>query len=101
MDWSKYYPANYTAITPEDIEMIKELKRTPPVEEDNTNNKSDDIQLMIVKQSTLKCAVELNGQGGDRSQIIKDAQYFTDWVMDDCCANKPSENNDNNNDMPF
>ncbi len=42
MDWSKYYPANYTAITPEDIEMIKELKRTPPVEEDNTNDKSDD-----------------------------------------------------------
>ena len=38
---------------------------------------------------------------GDRSKIVKDAQYFTDWVMDDCCANKPSENNDNNNDMPF
>ena len=42
MDWSKYYPANYTAITPADIEMIKELHRNPPVEEDNTNDKSDD-----------------------------------------------------------
>jgi hypothetical protein len=40
--WSKYYPANYTAITPADIEMIKELHRNPPVEEDNTNDKSDD-----------------------------------------------------------
>ena len=58
-----------------------------------TNNKKDDIQLMIVKQSSLKCAVELNGQGGDRSKIIDDAQYFTDWVMDDCCAKKDSNNN--------
>ena len=50
---------------------------------------------MIVKQSCLKCAVEMD-KTGDRSQIVKDAQYFTDWVMDDCCANK-----DTNNDMPF
>jgi len=59
-----------------------------------TNNKSDDIQLMIVKQSCLKCAVE-NDKTGDRSKIIDDAQYFTDWVMDDCCANKPSEKDEN------
>ena len=37
---------------------------------------------MIVKQSCLKCAVELNGSGADKSQIVDDAQYFTDWVMD-------------------
>ena len=47
-----------------------------------TQGKSDDVQLMIVKQSCLKCAVELNGSGADRSQIVDDAQYFTDWVMD-------------------
>ena len=46
MDWSKYYPANYTAITPEDIEMIKELKQNPPVEEDASNDKSDDGEGM-------------------------------------------------------
>ena len=68
-----------------------------------TNNKSDDIQLMIVKQSCLKIAIEYHGmqKGGDRSDVIDHAQYFTDWVMDDCCANKPSENKDSNNDMPF
>ena len=56
MDWSKYYPANYTAITPEDIEMIKELKQNPPVEEDASNDKSDDgegldaVQTKAVKK---------------------------------------------------
>jgi hypothetical protein len=58
--------------------------------------KSDDIQLMIVKQSCLKASAEMNPSGTDREQIIDDAQYFTDWVMDDCCAKK-----DTNNDMPF
>ncbi len=58
--------------------------------------KSDDVQLMIVKQSCLKCAVELNGQGADRSEIVDDAQYFTDWVMDN--AKKESKDN---NDFPF
>tara|TARA_R100000700_G_C3175127_1_gene149839 strand:+ start:278 stop:709 length:432 start_codon:yes stop_codon:yes gene_type:complete len=56
---------------------------------------TDNVQLMIVKQSCLKCAVE-NDKTGDRSQIIDDAQYFVDWVMDNCCAKK-----DTNNDMPF
>ena len=42
MDWSKYYPANYTAITEEDIKMIKEMKSKPPVDEDASNDQSDD-----------------------------------------------------------
>ena len=42
MDWSKYYPANYTAITEEDIKMIKEMKNKPPVDEDASNDQSDD-----------------------------------------------------------
>ena len=29
MDWSKYYPANYTAITAEDVKMIREKKLAP------------------------------------------------------------------------
>ena len=60
-----------------------------------TQGKSDDVQLMIVKQSCLKCAVE-NDKTGDRSKIIDDAQYFTDWVMDN--AKKESKDN---NDFPF
>ena len=46
MDWSKYYPANYTAITEEDIKMIKEMKNKPPVDEDASNDKSDDGEGM-------------------------------------------------------
>jgi len=46
MDWSKYYPANYTAITEEDIKMIKEMKSKPPVDEDASNDKSDDGEGM-------------------------------------------------------
>ena len=60
-----------------------------------TQGKSDDVQLMIVKQSCLKCAVE-NDKTGDRSKIVDDAQYFTDWVMDN--AKKESKDN---NDFPF
>lgn len=46
MDWSKYYPANYTAITEEDIKMIKEMKNKPPVVEDASNDKEDDGEGM-------------------------------------------------------
>ena len=60
--------------------------------------KPDDIQLMIVKQSCLKVAIEYHGmqEGGDRSDVIDHAQYFTDWVMDN--AKKESKDN---NDFPF
>ena len=40
MDWSKYYPANYSAITAEDVKQILEKKIAPV--EDNTNDASDD-----------------------------------------------------------
>ena len=55
MDWSKYYPANYTAITEEDIKMIKEMKNKPPVDEDASNDKSDDGEgLDKVQPKALK-----------------------------------------------
>jgi len=38
MDWSKYYPANYSAITEADIEMIREKRKIETPVED----KSDD-----------------------------------------------------------
>ena len=34
MDWSKYYPANYSAITEADIEMIREKRKLAPVDKD-------------------------------------------------------------------
>tara|TARA_R110002020_G_scaffold16986_3_gene60180 strand:- start:1678 stop:2100 length:423 start_codon:yes stop_codon:yes gene_type:complete len=65
-----------------------------------SNSSKDNIQLMIVKQSCLKAAVEMD-KSGDRSQIIDDAQYFTDWVMDDCCAKKENKTNNSNENIPF
>ena len=38
MDWSKYYPANYSAITAEDVKQILEKKIAPV--EDNANDTS-------------------------------------------------------------
>ncbi len=46
MDWSKYYPANYSAITEADIEMIREKRKLDPVDKDavkqDWKDRSDD-----------------------------------------------------------
>ena len=46
MDWSKYYPANYSAITEADIEMIREKRKLETPVEDNTNDEPDDGEGM-------------------------------------------------------
>ena len=57
--------------------------------------KDDNVQKMIVKQSSLKSAVDFcSGGNGSPSDVIKVAQEFVDWVMED---KKPDENNE----MPF
>ena len=57
--------------------------------------KDDNVQKMIVKQSSLKSAVDYCSKGNcSPSDVIKVAQEFVDWVMDD---KKPNENNE----MPF
>ena len=52
MDWSKYYPANYSAITNEDLEMIRE-KKLAPVDKDavkqDWKDRSDDDHVDIDK----------------------------------------------------
>ena len=52
MDWSKYYPANWTAVTAEDVRMIRE-KKLAPVDKDavkqDWDDRSDDDHVDIDK----------------------------------------------------
>lgn len=60
-----------------------------------TYKKDDTVQKLIVRQSSLKAAVDYCSSGNcSPSDVIKVAQEFVDWVMDD---KKPNENNE----MPF
>ena len=57
--------------------------------------KDDNVQKMIVKQSSLKSAVDYcSGGNCSTSDVLRVAQEFVDWVMED---KKPNENNE----MPF
>jgi hypothetical protein len=57
--------------------------------------KDDNVQKMIVKQSSLKSAVDYcSGGNCSTSDVLKVAQEFVDWVMED---KKP----DANDEMPF
>lgn len=42
--------------------------------------KSDDVQKLIVKQSTLKAAVDYDNKCSPED-VLKNAQMFYDWVM--------------------
>ena len=57
--------------------------------------KDDTVQKLIVKQSSLKAAVDYcSGGNCSTSDVLKVAQEFSDWVMEN---KKPDENNE----MPF
>ena len=54
--------------------------------------KDDNVQKMIVKQSSLKAAVDYcSGGNCSTSDVLKVAQEFVDWVMEN---KKPDENNE-------
>ena len=55
--------------------------------------KDDNVQKMIVKQSSLKSAVDFCNEGCSVEDVIKVAQKFTDWVMQEAPkqSNKVSE----------
>jgi len=59
--------------------------------------KSDKVQEYIVKQSSLKAAVDyVIANGGDSKTVIDTAEVFTNWVLKgDKPTSAPS------NDMPF
>jgi len=82
------------------IKIITDYNREEFIKKTTTISKpnKDSVQLMIVKQSCLKCAVEMD-KSGDRSAIIDNAQYFVDWVMDNDTNTK--NNNDERQNIPF
>jgi hypothetical protein len=66
--------------------------------------KDDKVQKMIVKQSSLKAAVDFCNEGCSVEDVIKVAQKFSDWVMqeDSKQSNKVSEiTNGSVDDLPF
>ena len=66
--------------------------------------KDDNVQKMIVKQSSLKAAVDFCNEGCSVEDVIKVAQKFTDWVMQEAPkqSNKVSEiTNGSVDDLPF
>lgn len=81
MDWSKYYPANYSAITEADIEMIREKRKLAPVDKDavkqDWKDRSDDEfvdidkdgdeddsdKFLHKKRKAISKAVEDKGEG--------------------------------------
>ena len=57
---------------------------------------NDKVQEYIVKQSSLKCAVDyIIANGGDTKTILDTAEMFANWVLKD---EKPTESNTN---LPF
>jgi len=69
--------------------------------------KDDNVQKMIVKQSSLKAAVDFCNEGCSAEDVLKVAQKFTDWVMQE--SPKPTTTNyestkniqQNEDDLPF
>ena len=54
------------------------------------------VQEYIVKQSSLKCAVDyIIANGGDTKTVLDTAEMFANWVLKD---EKPTESNTN---LPF
>ena len=63
----------------------------------STPKRSDDVQDLIVRQSSLKAAVDFCDSDCTVDHIISNAEVFYDWVM----RNEKTNNNNNNNDIPF
>tara|TARA_R110002074_G_scaffold266698_1_gene438885 strand:- start:33 stop:503 length:471 start_codon:yes stop_codon:yes gene_type:complete len=62
--------------------------KASPSRDGNFNNvqkaqRGDDVQIMIVKQSCLKAAVEALNKNAKTTDILETANVFVDWVMND------------------
>ena len=69
----------------------------PNLQASTPNQSKDDVQEYIIKQSSLKCAVDyVIANGGDTKTILDTAEIFTNWVLK---GEKPSQAPIN--DMPF
>ena len=76
----------------------EQTQSTPPTQ--STFKKTDDVQDLIVRQSSLKAAVDFT-KCSDKS-TVDDIFYLAEecynWIMRN---EKTNNNNNNNNDLPF
>ena len=77
---------------------VKPVYQKPDFESNGVSGsykKDDTVQKLIVKQSSLKAAVDYcSGGNCSTSDVLKVAQEFSDWVME-------NKNPNENNEMPF
>ena len=76
---------------------IKPINNWQPNAQVSTPKQSNDkVQEYIIKQSSLKCAVDyVIANGGNEGKVIEVAEMFTNWVLK---GDKPQEHPQ---DMPF
>tara|TARA_R100000479_G_C6395394_1_gene206899 strand:+ start:168 stop:593 length:426 start_codon:yes stop_codon:yes gene_type:complete len=76
---------------------VKPINNWQPNAQASTPKQSkDNVQEYIIKQSSLKCAVDyVIANGGDAQQVLDYAEIFTNWVLK---GEKPQEQPQ---DMPF
>ena len=77
----------------------QQTQSTPPTQkpQQNTAKRSDDVQDLIVRQSSLKAAVDFCNSDCTIDHIIANAEVFYDWVM----RNEKTKTNNTTNDLPF
>jgi len=81
----EYHPGDYPKIKP--VNTFQQNGSFTP----QKTGRTDDVQKMIVKQSSLKAAVDYcKGDTCSTRDIIDYAEEFYQWVMED---KKPEENN--------
>jgi len=71
------------------------VQNQPPQPTQSKPQRTDDVQAMIVKQSSLKAAVEYCDSNCTIEDVIYNAEIFYNWVMS---GEKPESRKD---DMPF
>ena len=68
----------------------------------NTYKKDDNVQKLIVKQSSLKAAVDYcSGGNFEPRDVLKVAQEFVDWVMDNKVLSENNSGLNGTDDLPF
>ncbi len=90
----EFIDGKYPKVKP--VWLQEQTQSTPPTQ--STSKRTDDVQDLIVRQSSLKAAVDFCDSDCTVDHIIANAEIFYDWVMRN---EKTNNNNNNNNDLPF